>query len=155
GYQTSTTLYDALMRPRQTQTGTPQGGRLVTDTFYDTRGWKSATYNGWWDSATTPNTTLVSAANLKDEVPNQDYFTYDGLGRTPIGLSEKANVEVSRTTTVSNGDRTTVIPPSGGVTKATVTDSLGRTTELDEYTSAPTLNTPSNTFTGTWSVTGG
>ncbi|MEU6505504.1 polymorphic toxin-type HINT domain-containing protein [Streptomyces sp. NPDC046942] len=155
GYQTSTTLYDALMRPRQTQTGTPQGGRLVTDTFYDTRGWKSATYNGWWDSATTPNTTLVSAANLKDEVPNQDYFTYDGLGRTLIDLSEKDNVEVSRTTTVYNGDRTTVIPPTGGVTKATVTDPLGRTSELDEYTSAPTLNTPTDTFTGTWSVTGG
>ncbi|WBO64310.1 polymorphic toxin-type HINT domain-containing protein [Streptomyces camelliae] len=155
GYQTSTTLYDALMRPRQTQTGTPQGGRLVSDTFYDTRGWKSATYNGWWDSATTPNTTLVSAANLKDEVPNQDYFSYDGLGRTLIDLSEKDNVEVSRTTTVYNGDRTTVIPPSGGVTKSTVTDPLGRTTELDEYTSTPTLNTPSNTFTGTWSVTGG
>ncbi|MEW2161056.1 polymorphic toxin-type HINT domain-containing protein [Streptomyces sp. NPDC007189] len=155
GYQTSTTLYDALMRVRQTQTGTPQGGRLVTDTFYDTRGWKSATYNGWWDSATTPNTTVVSAANLKDEVPNQDYFTYDGLGRTVIDLSEKDNVEVSRTTTVYNGDRTTVIPPSGGVTKATVTDPLGRTTELDEYTSTPTLNTPTDTFTGTWSVTGG
>ncbi|MGW2320177.1 polymorphic toxin-type HINT domain-containing protein [Streptomyces sp. NPDC001680] len=155
GYQTSTTLYDALLRARQTQAPTPQGGRLVTDTFYDTRGWKSATYNGWWDSATTPNTTLVSAANLKDEVPNQDYFTYDGLGRTLIDLSEKDNVEVSRTTTVYNGDHTTVIPPSGGMTKATVTDPLGRTSELDEYTSAPTLNTPTNTFTGIWSVTGG
>lgn len=110
GYQTSTTLYDALMRVRQTQAPTPKGGRLVTDTFYDTRGWKSATYNGWWDSATTPNTTLVSAADLKDEVPNQDYFTYDGLGRTVIDQSEKDNVEVSRTTTVYNGDRTTVIP---------------------------------------------
>ncbi|MEU9446442.1 RHS repeat-associated core domain-containing protein [Streptomyces sp. NPDC048304] len=155
GYQTSKTLYDALLRVRQKQTPTPQGGRLVTDTFYDTRGWKSATYNGWWDSATTPNTTLVSAANLKDEVPNQDYYTYDGLGRTLIDLSEKDNVEVSRTTTVYNGDRTTVIPPSGGVTKTTATDPLGRTTELDEYTSAPTLNTPANTFTGIWSVTGG
>ncbi|MEU8975944.1 RHS repeat-associated core domain-containing protein [Streptomyces monashensis] len=155
GYQTSTALYDALLRVRQTQAPTPQGGRLVTDTFYDTRGWKSATYNGWWDSATTPNTTLVSAADLKDEVPNQDYLTYDGLGRTLTDLSEKDNVEVSRTTTVYNGDRTTVIPPAGGVTKATVTDPLGRTTELDEYTSAPTLNTPSNTFTGIWSVTGG
>ncbi|MEU6220932.1 polymorphic toxin-type HINT domain-containing protein [Streptomyces sp. NPDC047022] len=155
GYQTSTTLYDALLRVRQTQTPTPQGGRLVADTFYDSRGWKSATYNGWWDSATTPNTTLVSAADLKDEVPDQDYFTYDGLGRPVIDQSEKDNVEVSRTTTVYNGDRTTVIPPTGGVTKATVTDPLGRTSELDEYTSAPTLTTPSNTFTGLWYVKGG
>ncbi|MFE4621869.1 RHS repeat-associated core domain-containing protein [Streptomyces mirabilis] len=155
GYQTSTTIYDALLRVRQTQAPTPQGGRMVTDSFYDTRGWKTATYNGWWDSATTPSTTLVSAADLKAEVPNQDYFTYDGLGRTVIDQSEKDDVEVSRATTVYNGDRTTVIPPTGGVTKATVTDPLGRTSELDEYTSAPTLTTPLNTFTGTWYTTGG
>ncbi|MFJ7899114.1 polymorphic toxin-type HINT domain-containing protein [Streptomyces sp. NPDC096198] len=154
-YQTSSTLYDALLRVRQTQAPTPQGGRLVTDTFYDSRGWKSATYNGWWDSATTPNATLVSAANLKDEVPDQDYFTYDGLGRAVVDQSDKDNVEVSRTTTVYNGDRTTVIPPAGGVTKATVTDPLGHTSELDEYTTAPTLHTPSNTFTGSWYTSGG
>ncbi|GAA1935109.1 hypothetical protein GCM10009753_80100 [Streptantibioticus ferralitis] len=128
---------------------------MVTDTFYDTRGWKTATYNGWWDSATTPNTALVSAANLKDEVPNQDYYTYDGLGRVVVDNSEKDNVVVSATTTLYNGDRTTVIPPTGGVTKTTITDPTGRTNELDEYTAAPTLNTPSNTFTGIWTVSGG
>ncbi|QMU67796.1 RHS repeat domain-containing protein [Streptacidiphilus sp. P02-A3a] len=155
GYTLSTVIYDALLRPRQTQTSTPQGGRLVTDTFYDTRGWKSATYNGWWDSTTGPNTTLVSAANLKDEVPNQDYYTYDGLGRVVVDSSEKDNVVVSTTTTVHNGDRTTVIPPSGGTVTATVTDPLGRTSELDSYSTAPTLNTPANTFTGIWTVSGG
>jgi len=155
GYQTSVQIYDAMLRSRQTQTITPQGGRMVTDTFYDSRGWVSATYNGWWDSATTPNTTLVTAANLHAEVPNQDYYTYDGLGRAVIDDSEKDNVLVSATTTVYNGDRTTVIPPPGGVTKATATDPLGRTTELDEYTAAPALNTPSNTFTGLFSVSGG
>ncbi|MBY8881583.1 HNH/ENDO VII family nuclease [Actinacidiphila acidipaludis] len=155
GYATSTTIYDALLRVRQTQTPTPKAGRMVTDTFYDTRGWKSATYNGWWDSATGPNTTIASAADLKDEVPNQDYFTYDGLGRVIIDQSEKDNVEITRTTTVYNGDRTTVIPPDGGVTKSTVTDPMGRTKELDEYTAAPTLHTPTDTFTGTWYTSGG
>ena len=151
----SVQIYDAMLRPRQTQTLTPDGGRMVTDTFYDSRGWTSVSYNGWWDSATTPNTTLVTAANLHAEVPNQDYYTYDGLGRAVIDNSEKDNVLVSATTTVYNGDRTTVIPPSGGVTKSTLTDPLGRTTELDEYTAAPTLNTPSNSFTGIFSVSGG
>ncbi len=155
GYQTSVQIYDAMLRPRQTQTITPQGGRMVTDTFYDSRGWVSAQYNGWWDSSTTPDTTLVTAANLKAQVPNQDYYTYDGLGRAVIDSSEENNQVISTTTTVYNGDRTTVIAPSGGVTKATVTDPLGRTTEIDEYTSAPTLNTPSNTFTGIFSVSGG
>ncbi|WP_280665491.1 MULTISPECIES: RHS repeat-associated core domain-containing protein [unclassified Kitasatospora] len=154
-YVVSTVLYDAMARPRQTQSSTPQGGRMVTDTFYDSRGWKASTYNGWWDSATGPNTTLVSAANLKDEVPNQDYYTYDGLGRVVVDQSEKDNLLVSATTTVYNGDRTTVIPPSGGTVKSTLTDPLGRSSELDSYTAAPTLNTPADTFAGIWSVSGG
>jgi RHS repeat-associated protein len=154
-YLTSTLIYDGLLRPRQTQTQTPQSGRMVTDTFYDTRGWTTATYNGWWDSATTPNTTLVSAANLHDSVPSQDFYTYDGLGRPVVDASDKDGVVVSTTTTVYNGDRTTVIPPTGGVTTATLADPFGRTTELDQYTTAPTLTTPANTFTGIWSLTGG
>jgi RHS repeat-associated protein len=155
GNQTSVQIYDAMLRPRQTQAMTPKDGRMVTDTFYDSRGWVSAKYNGWWDSATTPDTSLVSAANLSAEVPNQDYYTYDGLGRAVIDISEKDKVVVSTTTTVYNGDRTTVIPASGGVTKATVTDPIGRSTELDEYSAAPVLSTPSNTFTGVFSVSGG
>jgi RHS repeat-associated protein len=155
GYRTSTLIYDGLLRPRQTQATTPQSGRMVTDTFYDTRGWKSATYNGWWDPATTPNTTLVSPADLHDPVPSQDFYTYDGLGRAVVDTSDKDGVPVSTTTTVYNGDRTTIIPPTGGITTATVTDPLGRTTELDQYTTTPTINTPTNTFTGIWSATGG
>src|SRR5262249_50666590 len=46
GYITTVAIYDAMLRPRQTQTDTPQGGRMVTDTFYDTRGWVSAAYHG-------------------------------------------------------------------------------------------------------------
>jgi RHS repeat-associated protein len=158
GYQPSTLIYDALLRPRQTQTSTPQSGRLVTDNFYDTRGWKSATYNGWWDKATTPNITPVSPDSLHNpvpEVPSQDFYTYDGLGRTIVDTSEKNRVVVSSTTTIYSGDRTTVIPPTGGVTTATVTDPLGRTTELDDYNTAPTVTPPANTFTSVWSVTGG
>ncbi|WP_377272885.1 RHS repeat-associated core domain-containing protein [Peterkaempfera sp. SMS 1(5)a] len=155
GYRTSTEIYDAMLRVRQTQDPTPQGGRMVSDTFYDSHGWKSATYNGWWDSATAPNTTLVTAADLHDQVPDQDYLSYDGQGRVVIDQSEKDNVEISRTTTVYNGDRTTVIAPTGGVTKTTVADAMGRTSELDEYTDAPTLHTPADTFTGVFTVTGG
>ena len=32
------TLYDGLLRPRQTQSLGPHGGLLLTDTFYDERG---------------------------------------------------------------------------------------------------------------------
>jgi RHS repeat-associated protein len=155
GYQTSVDIYDALLRPRQTQAMTPQGGRLVTDTFYDTRGWTEATFTGWWDSADTPSVTLATKPDLAGEAPVEDYYTYDGLGKAVIDKSENGGAVVSVTTTVYNGDRTTVIPPAGGVTKTTITDPLGRTSELEDYTSAPTLSVPANTFTGTFTVTGG
>ncbi|PJN26144.1 sugar-binding protein [Kitasatospora sp. CB02891] len=154
-YQVSTQIYDAMMRPRQTQTPTPQGGRMVSDAFYDTHGWVSAKYNGWWDDSTLPNTTPVSAADLKKQVPNQDFYGYDGLGRVVLDDSEQNGVVVSSTRTVYNGDRVTVIPPTGGTTSATTIDPMGRTVQLTEYTSAPTLTAPADRFTGSWTVSGG
>jgi RHS repeat-associated protein len=155
GYIQSSTIYDAQLRPRQMQAMTPQSGRMVTDTFYDTHGWVSATYNGWWDSATTPNTTLVTATNLHAKVPNQTFTTYDGLGRAVIQDRAQNNVMVSRTTTVYSGDSTTTVPPTGGTTTTTHTDPLGRQSDLKQYTTAPTVTIPEDTFTGTFTVTGG
>ncbi|MGW4498562.1 RHS repeat-associated core domain-containing protein [Micromonospora sp. NPDC004336] len=156
GYQTSVTIYDALLRTRQTQSMTPQGGRMVNDTFYDSRGWTRASYNGWWDATTTPTvSTPASAADLHKQVPNQTFTTYDGLGRAVIVQAAKDGVTVSRTTTVHGGDRSTVVPPEGGVVTATITDPVGRKKELHEYSARPTVTTPADTFTGTFTVTGG
>jgi RHS repeat-associated protein len=90
-----------------------------------------------------------------NQVPSQDVYTFNGLGQAVQDASLEYGNTISTTTTVYNGDRTTVIPPTGGVIKSTVTDPLGRTSEIDEYTAAPALVTPANTFTGTWYVTGG
>jgi RHS repeat-associated protein len=155
GYVSSVLLYDSLLRPRQTQSLTPQGGRMVTDTIYDTRGWVKITNNGWWDSATTPNTTIVTATDLTAQVPNSDRYTYDGLGRAVVDSSRQNVTEISTSSTIYGGDRTTVIPPAGGVTQTSYTDVLGRTTKLAQYTSAPTIAAPANTTTGHWSLTGG
>ena len=153
GYVTTCTLYDALGRVRQTQAPTPQGGRLITESFFDSRGMVRKKNNAYWDPNATP--TLAFASVQDSQIPNQDVYTYDGLGRVVVDNSEKYSVTQEATTTVYNGDTTTVIPPTGGVTQATVTDPLGRTTALKEYTSPPTVSTPSNTFTGTWYTTGG
>jgi RHS repeat-associated protein len=152
-YIKTVTLYDSLLRPRQTQADTQQGGRLVTDTFYDTRGWAIASYNGWWDSGTLPTVGApVSADDLKKQVPNQTFTTYDGLGRAVIVESAKDDVTVSKTTTVHEGDRTTVIPPAGGKVTSTTVDLLGRNKAVTEYKTRPTVTAPSNTFTGTFSL---
>jgi RHS repeat-associated protein len=153
GQKISTTLFDSLLRPVQTQSGSAQGGRLLTNTFYDSHGWVVKKNNPYWDSTTFPNTTLVTAPD--NLIPNQDQLTLDGLGRTVVDQSERDSAVISTTTTVHNGDRTTTIPPTGGVITSTGTDALGRTTELDQYTTAPTVAAPANTFTGLFSVTGG
>jgi RHS repeat-associated protein len=153
GYLTSVAIEDSLGRTRQTQTYTPQGGRLIDDTLYDSRGWVAKKNTGYWDSATTPTLALDSVAD--NQVADQDVYTYDGLGQQIYDVSEKNGSTVSITTTVHNGDATTVIPPTGGVTKTTRTDPLGRTSELDEYTAAPTLTTPLNTATGIFYLTKG
>ena len=51
---TSTTLYDALLRVRADPDPDPAGRAVVTDTFYDTRGWLCKTNNDWWDSTDQP-----------------------------------------------------------------------------------------------------
>lgn len=161
GYATSATILDSLGRTRQTQADTPQGGRVVTDTLYDSRGWTWKKNNKWWDSANTPALSLVVPTTANGElgedsqIPDQDVYTFNGMGQAVQDASRGYGKTVSTTTTVYNGDRTTVIPPTGGTVKSTVTDPLGRTSETDEYTARPTLNTPSNTFTGTWYATGG
>ncbi|AEV87821.1 sugar-binding protein [Actinoplanes sp. SE50] len=156
-YQLSTLIYDGMLRPRQTQQGTPRGGRLVTDTFYDSRGWTKAVYNNWWDDTTTPDTNLVSAANLGKQVATQTLFTYDGLGRAVKQEQAKDNVVQTgeTTTTVYAGDATTVFPATGGTVSTSYTDPLGRTVKTDTYKTVPTLTTPSNTFTGDYTFTGG
>ncbi len=153
GYNTSVTIDDSLGRVRQTQAPTPQGGRLISDTFYDSRGWVYKKNTNYWDSTTTPTVALVSVAD--NVVADQDDYVLDGLGRVVEDESQDDANIVSTTTTVYNGDETTVIPPSGGAVKTTMTDPLGRTTKLTEYTANPAVVTPSNAFTGVWYITGG
>ena len=153
GYATSVAIDDSLGRPRQTQMPTPQGGRLISDTLYDSRGWTDKKNTGYWDSTTTPALGLVAVAD--NEADTQDDYVLDGLGRVVQDLSKKDGNLVSTTTTVYNGDATTVIPPGKGTIKTTVTDPLGRVSKLIEYTATPAVTTPSDPFTGSWSVTGG
>ncbi|GAA1932908.1 polymorphic toxin-type HINT domain-containing protein [Kitasatospora viridis] len=155
-YATSVTIDDALGRVRQTQASTPQGGRLITDTIYDSRGWVRKKNNPYWDSTTNPTIAAASFQTYQDsKVPSQDVYTYDGLGRAVIDQSYAFAIAKETSTTVNTGDNTTVFPPTGGVVKTTGTDPVGRTSTVTEYATAPTLVTPANTFTGTWYTTGG
>ena len=153
GYVTSTTLYDALLRVRQTQYPTPQGGILVTDHFYDSDGWEWKTNHDWWDSTANPGSSILTIPD--SQVPDQAVTAFDGLGRPTVVTSYDDSAVRSTAYTAYYGDRVTTIPPTGGTPTSTVTDALGRATELDSYTSSPTVSTSTSGGITTVSVTGG
>ena len=142
GYITSTSLYDSLLRLRQTQMPTPQGGMAVTDHFYDSRGWEWKTNTNWWDSGATPGSTIVTVPD--SQVPNQKETQFDGLGRPVIVTSYDDSAIRSVSYTVQTGDKVTTIPASGATPTTVSTDALGRQAELDSWTTAPAVTTGRN-----------
>lgn len=137
-YTASVQIYDGMLRPRQTQAQTPQGGRLLTDTYYDSRGlvWKSN--HAYWDGSSGPNTSLVGTTD--PQVTDQDLTTYDGLGRPVLTVAQYKGTVKEKTQTVYGGDRVTTIPLTGGTTSSTLTDARGRTVETDAYQTTPTVS---------------
>ncbi|MGW2498173.1 RHS repeat-associated core domain-containing protein [Streptomyces pseudogriseolus] len=132
---TSYVLYDGFLRPRQTQDPGPDGGALLTDTFYDERGlvtYELATYY----IVDEPSGRLF----LPDDalsVETQKRTTYDGLGRAvesrQIAGNGDGGTVLGVTKTLYGGDRVTTIPPVGGTATTVLTDARGQTTELRQH----------------------
>ncbi|WP_243878868.1 RHS repeat-associated core domain-containing protein [Streptomyces sp. KS 21] len=143
-YSTVHSIQDGLLRERQTQTQSPDlSGRLVTETFYDTRGlaWRSSgTY--YADGAPSPD--LVTGQELN--YPASTDTVFDGAGRPTAVISKKFGTETKRATTSYTGDTTTVIPPQGGISTTAVVDALGRTVETKQYTNAARTTSQSTLY---------
>ncbi|MFE5333177.1 RHS repeat domain-containing protein [Embleya sp. NPDC056575] len=131
-YKTSYEIFDSLLRTRQTQTPT-FGGRLIGETFYDSRGWTPRVFKPYYATGA-PQAQLVTGDPLA--VPDAAWSEFDGQGRVTAAVAKYLGVEKSRTTTIFEGDRTTVLPPAGGIAQTTIVDVRGKTTELRQYTSA-------------------
>ncbi|WP_329373372.1 polymorphic toxin-type HINT domain-containing protein [Streptomyces sp. NBC_00669] len=131
-YTYSFDIYDSLLRARQTQDPTPGGGRVFTDTTYDSRG-LAVVSDSDYSNTDAPSGALQS---INDVYPAQTVTTYDGAARPTVAAFYADNTYRWSTTTVYGGDITTVIPPTGGIATATVTDTLGRTVETRQYDSA-------------------
>lgn len=136
-YATSISLYDSLGQLRETQGDAEGGGRIVSDTFYDSHGWKVKTNNGYATTGAPAAAPMLTTADA--QVPDQTRTTFDALGRATVTTEYADNVATWHSTTVYGGDRTTVFPPSSGTIATTKVDAAGRTSELDQYTSAPTV----------------
>ncbi|MGW8328424.1 RHS repeat-associated core domain-containing protein [Streptomyces sp. NPDC055897] len=128
------TLYDGFGRIRQTQAPGQDGGRILTDTFYDERGQSVLTYAPYYATGA-PGVSLFKVEDATG-VETQTATQYDGLGRATKTSVLKGNgqgVPLSTTTLQYGGDRVTVTPPKGGTATTTLTDAAGHTTELRQY----------------------
>jgi RHS repeat-associated protein len=130
-YNTSYALYDSLLRPLQSQTPTPEGGRLLTDTHYDTRGLADETFADIFDSASTPNGTYTRAEY--GGAPTQTETVYDGAGRATTSTLLVMGVQKWATTTSYTGDSTATTALQGGSAQRTITDIRGNTIETRSY----------------------
>ncbi|MCT9006617.1 RHS repeat domain-containing protein [Streptomyces rhizosphaerihabitans] len=137
GTQTSYTLYDGFLRPRQTQTPGPGGGRLVSDTFYDERGLAAKTFAPYYNTGAPAAPLLVLDDALS--VESQTWTTYDGVGRVVkteqvAGNGTNSPSRVLATTLAAyDGDRVTVTPPNGTPATTTIADAQGHETELRQF----------------------
>ncbi|MEU7527250.1 RHS repeat-associated core domain-containing protein [Saccharothrix sp. NPDC042600] len=143
-YATTHTLYDGLLRERQTQATSPNGGRVVTDTLYDAHGRVSRTNNAYYNPDP-PATELLVVEDV--DVPSQEVVEYDGAGRTSAEVLRTLGVEHHRTTYTHGPDRVSADPPAGGTPTTEITDVRGRLVELRQYTGdAPTGDFHATTY---------
>ncbi|ALG09753.1 hypothetical protein AOZ06_25175 [Kibdelosporangium phytohabitans] len=150
-YVTSYALFDGFLRERQTQEPSPQGGRKLTDIFYDTRGLVERKNAAYFNDQSGPADSLFSPDDAK--IPAQTVTRFDGAGRPVEEIFEKNNTPQWSTLTTYGGNHITVIPPAGGTPTRTYSDAKGQQTELREYTTRDT-NGPSNATKRTYTKAG-
>jgi RHS repeat-associated protein len=131
-YKTSTSLFDGLLRQRQTQTQAANGvGRLIKDTRYGDRGQVADESGLYYESTTGPTGKVFSASD--NNLPSQTIYTVDGVDRVTLAVFKVDGAEKWRTTTSYGGDNVAVDPPNGTTATATYTDIRGNTTELRQF----------------------
>ncbi len=144
-------LYDGLLRQRQTQVEGPDGGRVIEDTFYDSRGNVTRTYAPYYATGA-PTPSLFGVADPGD-VEAQVQTDHDGLGRVTVErqlIGGNDTREIWRTVTTYGGDWVAVDPPDGGIPTRTYTDARGHTTEVRQYQGdSPTGAYTASTYTYT------
>ncbi len=146
-YRTSNTLYDGLLRPRQVQAPATGGGRLLTDTRYDTQGRAYKTTEPYFNSADVDDKLWVASDT---DVASLTRVEFDGAGREVAEITFGGARELWRATTSYGGDRVHVTPPEGGTATTTITDARGQTVELRQYKGGePTGDHDATTYTYT------
>ncbi|MFD4586914.1 polymorphic toxin-type HINT domain-containing protein [Streptomyces sp. NPDC058434] len=131
GYNTTYEIYDSLLRPRQTQSPSPIGGRLISETLYDGRGLAVSALSDIWDQASAPSGGLVATDG--GQAPMQADTTYDGAARAVKAETKTKNVLLWSIDTTYTGDTVATSAPAGGQAIAVTSNALGQVTQRREY----------------------
>ena len=141
----SYTIYDGLGRERQTQNLSPGGGKILTDTWYDSRGAKSTVNNNYFTSGA-PDGVLVIPQLA---VPSSTQYEYDAAGRpTKVRSMTNDNQELWATQTSYTGmDTTTVTGPGTEAAVTTIVNLDGNTEQRSLFHgTAPTGVADTSTY---------
>lgn len=131
GYIETYEILDGLLRPRQKQIPAVDGGRIVTDTFYDSRGLANKANGAYFNKDAPPGGDLLEVADTA--VPGQTVTSFDGAARPVAKIFRSGGKEKWRTTIGYGGDRVDSTPPKGDVATTTISNARGQTTELHQY----------------------
>jgi RHS repeat-associated protein len=152
-YLTTDTIDDSFGNTREIQRETASGGTDISDTTYDSDGWKALDSGPYYVSGA-PSGTLVEAAS--SSIPDQTGYMYDGDGRIIRQIAYDDAAESWETDTAYGGNYTTVTPPAGGTPETTFADGRGLTTAIWQYhagvpvsTSDPASDYDATTYTYT------
>lgn len=129
-YLSSYVFDDGFGRPRETQTASPAGGRIVEATYYSVRGLEKKV-SAPFHSSGQPGDGLVNPST--GTLPSWTSFSYDELDRVVGILKFSGGFLQWRTTTEYFGDHATTTPPGGAPPVTTWTDVRGNTTLRQEH----------------------
>ena len=129
-YTTAKEIYDGLLRLRQTQRPAVGGGRLLTDSRYDSQGRVHKSTQAYFNNAPVDDQLWVAA---DAEVPGLTASRFDGAGRVIAQIYQAGAAERWRTSMSYGGDRVDVTPPAGGIPTTTIHNVRGQTVELRQH----------------------
>ncbi|MFE1103149.1 RHS repeat domain-containing protein [Nocardiopsis alba] len=130
-YVTQTQILDGLLRTRQFQAPAPGGGRVLSDTFYDSRGNAVIEREPYYNEDE-PSEVLFEVAN-SDKVPRWQQVVFDGSGRITDEIHMSKGVEQWRSTTEYRGEKTLFSAPEGGVGTTVIKDARGNVVEQRDH----------------------
>jgi RHS repeat-associated protein len=129
-YLTTDTIDDSFGDVIEVQQETASGGTDVTDTSYNSDGWKTLDAGPYYAAEPPPGALVDAAAS---SIPDETGYAYDGDGRVVRQISYDDGTETYETDTSYGGDYTTVTPPAGGTPETTWTNGVGETSAIWQY----------------------